>query len=360
MVNFSYRIVVTIIALIISIMVIFSVASINVGHSSSIAGEGQYPEGDTVSQTYASGHADPVGNYADNSYNLVGTRSGYYDQNYFQATSVKYSVNFTEVGLPHSVTWYINLSNNEKMSSNSTYIETSIANGSYSFFVGSSSSNYAADGGVFSVNGASKIINITFFRVYSVTFTEIGVRLNGTSLGWAWTVNVTGGPQALTFGLDLQFHLPNGTYRYEATSTNRSYYPEQPTGIFTVNGTSVLKNIVFNLVAYKVLFTEIGLPTGTLWLLSFNDTTSNVKGNSASFVMPNGTYHYGISTSSNYTSACATGQVTVNGSNLFKNITFSRIVSHKGVNVSIILEEIVLPVAVIGSIITFIYFWRKK
>ena len=360
MVNFSYRLVVTMIAMIISIMVIFSVGSLTVEQASSTAGEGHYLEDNTVSQTYASAHADPVSNYADSSNNFVGTGSGYYDQNYSQATSIKYSVNFTEIGLPESVTWYINLSNNEKMSSNSTYIETSLVNGSYSFFVGSSSSNYAADGGVFSVNGMSKVLNITFFRVYSVTFTEIGVRLNGTSLGWAWTVNVTGGPQALTFGLDLQFHLPNGTYRYEATSTNRSYYPEQPTGTFIVNGTSVFKNIVFNLVAYRVLFTEIGLPTGTPWLLSFNDTNTNVSGNSVSFVMPNGTYHYGICTSSNYTSACATGQVTVNGSNLFKNITFSRIVPHKGVNISIIVEEIILPVAVIGSIITFLYLWRKK
>ncbi|MGC8516068.1 MAG: hypothetical protein ACP5OC_08055 [Thermoplasmata archaeon] len=360
MVNSSHHLVVIVTVTIISIVMILSVAPLTVDHISSIAKEGHNIKSETVSQTYASAHADPVGNYADNSNNFVGTRAGCYVHNYSQVTSVKYSVNFTEVGLPESVTWYINLSNGEKMSSNTTYIETSLVNGSYSYFVGSGSSSYAGNGGVFSVNGASKIINITFFRVYSVTFTEIGVRLNGTSLGWAWTVNVSGGPQALTFGLDLQFHLPNGTYRYETTSTNRSYYPEQPTGIFTVNGTSIFRNIVFKLVTFKVLFTETGLPTGTLWRLSFNDTTCNVSSASVSFVMPNGTYHYCISTSSNYTSSCSTGLVTVNGSNLYKNIAFTRIVSHKGLNISMILEEIVLPVAVISSIITFLYIRRKK
>ena len=359
-VNSYHHLIVAAIVTIISIVMVLSVSPLTVDHTNSIAKESQFLKNETVSHTYGSTHAASAYNSADNSNNFVDTTEWHFVHNYSQVTSAKYSVNFTEVGLPESVTWYINLSNNEKMSSNTTYIETSLVNGSYSYFVGSGSSSYAGNGGVFTVNGASKIINITFFRVYSVTFSEIGVRLNGTSLGWAWTVNVTGGPQALTFGLDLQFHLPNGTYRYETTSTNRSYYPAQPTGIFTVNGTPIFRSIVFKLVTFNVLFKETGLPTGTLWRLTFNDTTSNVSSASINFVMPNGTYHYCISTNSNYTSSCATGQVIVNGSNLYKNIAFTRIVSHKGLNISMILEEIVLPLAVIGSIITFLYIWRKK
>jgi hypothetical protein len=359
-VNSSYRLLVVIITVVISIMMIISVNPVTVDHTSFVARAGQYLKGDSISQAYDSASTGPLGNNSHNPNNFVGLRASYNDRNYSQATSVKYSVNFTEIGLPVGVTWYVNLSNNQRMSSNTTYIETSLVNGSYSFFIGSSISSYSANGGVFSVYGESKAINITFFRVYSVIFTEVGVRLKGTTLGWAWTVNLSRGPQGLTFGLDIQFRLPNGTYEYKATSTNRSYYPEQPTGNFTVKGTPLSRNIVFNLVAYKVFFNEVGLPTGTTWCLSFNDTKSNISGTSLTFVMPNGTYNYSISTSSNYSSACSSGQVTVNGSNLYKNITFSREVLQRDATLSVIIEELILPALAVISIITFIYIKRRK
>lgn len=356
----SYRLVVIFLTIIITIMMIPSVYGASVGHTSTNEMENHYLKGESISQTNGPAHECLLTNNTNNTNNFVNSRAGYYNHNYSKASSVEYSVNFTEVGLPESVTWYINLSNDQRMSSNTTYLETSLANGSYCFFVGTSSTSYAADGGVFLVKGAAKIIKITFFSVYNVIFTEVGVRLNGTSLGWAWTISLLEGTQGLTFGLDIQFHLPNGTYEYKATSTNRSYYPEQPTGKFTVNGKSISRDIVFNLVTYNVFFTEAGLPHGTPWCLSFNDTRSNVSSTSIGFLVPNGTYRYSISTSPNYTSAYSAGQITVNGSSLYKNITFSKVVLHRSANLSMVIEEIILPVVAIASIITFILIRRRK
>ena len=94
-----------------------------------------------------------------------------------------------------------------------------------------------------------------------------------------------------------------------------------------VNGTSQTVNIKFTEVTYKVTFNETGLPSGTKWILSSNvtgiaDTTSS----SYSFMLPNGTYNFSVISSLNtYSSQHSEYSVTVSGSNVIENITFTAV-----------------------------------
>ncbi len=279
---------------------------------------------------------------------------------YSKSTTVKYDVNFTETGLPNATLWYIKPSGNPGRSSTSHSINCSLPNGTYSFYASSSDSSYAANGGGFTINGASTNISITFFRVYEVLFNAVGLKWNGTSLGWAWTVNISHGPQALTYSPFVQFNFPNGTYHYDTTSANKSYYPLNSSGSFTITGSSVSINITFKLIVFAVTFKEIGLPLGSQWTLAFNDTVTNISSTSVKFSVPNGTYQYSINACPNYTSPCESGIVNVNGSSLSKNVTFSHLTQNEGLSASAIIELVVIPFAVAVALVAAFYLKGRK
>lgn len=279
---------------------------------------------------------------------------------YSKSTATAYCVNFTETGLPNATLWYLKLSNNLRSSSTSVSISVSLSNGSYSYFVSSSNNLYGANGGRFDVSGASQNVNITFYRVYPVKFNALGIRWNGTSLGWAWAVNVSEGPQELSFDPFIQFYFPNGTYHYDTTSSNRSYLPVNASGSFSIKGSSVSVNITFKLIVFAVTFREIGLPQGSTWELSFNGTSSNISSISVQFSVPNGTYHYNTNASQNYTSKCESGLIRVNGTSISKNISFCPAAQSKGHSIFTLTNFIIITAAIAVALATVIYVKRRK
>ena len=94
-----------------------------------------------------------------------------------------------------------------------------------------------------------------------------------------------------------------------------------------VNGTSQTVNIEFAEVTYKVTFMETGLPSGTKWILSSNVTgTADTTSSSYSFTLPNGTYNFSVISSLNtYSTQHSEYSVTVSGSNVIENITFTAV-----------------------------------
>ena len=148
-------------------------------------------------------------------------------------SKVTYPVLFTDTGLPSGTTWYVNLSNGQSFSSSTGTISFSESNGSYTYKIATSNKLYRANGGAFTVNGASLSEIATFLNVYSVTFSETGLPSGST-----WWVNFNG--QNITSSSStITFDISDGTYSYTVQSMGTygvNYNPDSSTGTVIVDG----------------------------------------------------------------------------------------------------------------------------
>jgi hypothetical protein len=83
----------------------------------------------------------------------------------------KYTVTFTESGLPSGTIWYVNLSNGQSFSSTTNIITFNEPNGTYSYTISTKDKNYAPviSSGTFTVNGSNVNQTITFKAVTTPT-----------------------------------------------------------------------------------------------------------------------------------------------------------------------------------------------
>jgi len=235
-----------------------------------------------------------------------------------------YSVTFTESGLPSGTKWYANITGQSPLSSTTTTITTSLANGSYTYSIGTPDKIYSAQGGSFTVNGANASVSVTFAPVkYSITFTQTGLP-SGT-----WYINMTTTSQDFSalYNKSITFTETNGTYSYTVATGNKEYAPSSATGSFTVNGTALSESVTFALYTYSITFTESGLPASTKWFV--NVTSGNSYSSAASSItLPagNGTYSYTVATANKiYKPSPSSGSFTVSGSAVSESITFAEL-----------------------------------
>ncbi len=157
-----------------------------------------------------------------------------------------------------------------------------------------------------------------FNELFQVTFTE-----NSLPPGTTWYVNLSNGQAYSSTTNTISFNEPNGTYSYTIATGNKDYSPTQYSGSFTVNGAPVSESITFNLVTYKITFTESGLSSGTTWYVTLNGTTKSSSNNTIIFNEPNGSYAYTIQGISGYRTTTYSGTITINGNPIDENITWS-------------------------------------
>ncbi len=243
---------------------------------------------------------------------------------YTATSSSNYGAAFTESGLPSGTAWYVNLSNSISSGAitGSSYT-FSLANGTYSYIVSTSDKSYkpSSYSGSFTVSGASVSTSIAFSEVtYAAVFKETGL-----PSGTAWFVNLSGGAKsgAITSS-SYNFLLPNGTYSYTVSTSDKAFGTSQNTGSFNINGAPASTAITFKS-AFKVTFTESGLPSGTAWYvnLSNGNKSGAITGSSYSFALTNGTYSYNIATTDKIYHSSA-GSITVNGKNISQAAAFSK------------------------------------
>ncbi|MFP3257725.1 MAG: hypothetical protein RXO36_07990, partial [Candidatus Nanopusillus acidilobi] len=236
-----------------------------------------------------------------------------------------YTVTFTENGLPTGTLWYVNLSNGKSYSGTGTTITFNEPNGTYSYTIATVNKSYSpspSSSGTFTVNGANVNVAITFNLVtYTVTFTE-----SGLSSGTLWYVNLSNGKSYSGTGTTITFNEPNGTYSYTIATVNKNYAPSQSSGTFKVNGANVNIGITFNLVTYKITFTESGLSSGTSWSVTLNNITKTSTNGTIIFNESNGSYLYIISGISGYRANTYSGTINVNGNPVSNSITWTIII----------------------------------
>lgn len=164
---------------------------------------------------------------------------------------------------------------------------------------------------------------------YQVTFAQSGV--GSDFIGNIVTIDGNG----YGFGALPTFWLDSGSthvftyYSPLVVSLGKQYAWSSTTGLTGLqNGTltitntgNVTGNYITQLTYYRVTFTESGLPSGTNWWVSLDSNNKSSTTNVINFSMPNGTYTY-ITGASGYTASPSTGSVTVNSSDVSKQVTF--------------------------------------
>lgn len=145
---------------------------------------------------------------------------------------------------------------------------------------------------------------------YTVTFSETGL-----PTGTTWSVHVAyigcgcdGVRKTVSSDVStLTIPVTNGSYHYNVLRVPGYFVNVSAQGTFNVSDANVSAiPIQFHvLVPFLAVFTETGLPSGTLWTVSLlgnghgqertlEDQTASSYGTSLNFSLPNGTYHYSV------------------------------------------------------------------
>jgi len=236
-----------------------------------------------------------------------------------------YSVTFKESGLPTETSWTLVFDGRSYTLTNTSYVFYE-PNGTYSY--SAESHDYKNLSGTVEVSGSNQSIPLNFvLQTYPVTFSEYNL-----PYGTDWYINIkesngttyNSGPISAA---SFSFHLPNGTYSYTISSSDRSSVPLPSMGSFTVDGTSVSESVVFlSIFRYTVTFSESGLPNGTEWFVNLSNGRSyHSQSDTISFQEPNGIYAYSISTPDTSYSPPSSGSFTVDDSSVSVSVKFQQV-----------------------------------
>ena len=234
-------------------------------------------------------------------------------------TLVTYSVSFGENGLPAGTKWYLNITDETSVSSNTSIISTLLSNGTYEYSVSAANKSFAPTSpiGSFTVDGNSVSQVIQFSKGYVVTFVESGLPPLSE-----WFVNISGQPSVMSNTTSASISLINGSYNYVVGMLNHSY--RAPGGSFVISGSGISQYVDFVLVVYPITFTETGLPSGTRWYLNITNQAPLISiSNSITVSLPNSTYTFEMATSDkDYKPSASSGSFVINGTSFTQQVSF--------------------------------------
>ena len=158
-----------------------------------------------------------------------------------------------------------------------------------------------------------KYVNFTDFN-YTANFFERNLS-NGM-----WSVNVSGIRfKEGAFGKNISFYLTNGTYNFNASSSNRSFIGQ--IGTFTINGSNESFHVQFHEL-FTVNFLKVNLSSSSVWTVILNKTEQTGTGSNLTFHELNGSYAFHVYTSNLNFSTNYTQYFIVKGKNVNINVTF--------------------------------------
>ncbi|MFY9716576.1 MAG: hypothetical protein WAK40_01375 [Thermoplasmata archaeon] len=248
-------------------------------------------------------------------------------------TQVKYTLTFTETGLPtsaHPKAWSVSL-DGVLQTTTSTSIAFPVANGTHSYLVRGPSgfrvSSVLPPAGTIVVNGASVPQSVTFVRgaTGTVSFHEVGL---ATDTKWCVTL---GSLLCSTTPKIVSKNLTPGTYSYAITTFHGI------STIVTINGASVgisggvaLAHATSVKVrfAYGVTFTESGLPFSTSWKVTAGSQSVISTSTTIVLYLTNGTYTFHVGAVTGYTASPGSGGLHIAGATLAVSVRFSPAIHH--------------------------------
>jgi len=250
------------------------------------------------------GHGD--GNYTGSSSEVQITVNGQINETAHFIVA-RYSVIFTESGLPIGTSWWCNLSGTNE-SSTTVNIIFNKPNGTYTFKTGSTGFIPSVSEGVVSVDGniiTNGITNVTFtgFRksasvgFYSVTFEETGL-IPGTP--WFTYFNTTSIGQSSSSS-SISFTVINGTYKYGFFAGG--YTSNITSGSINLDNASHIIYVRFTRTAFILHDHENGFPglqNGSAWEISVDSTNYFSTTSWINLTLRNGTYSVAYVAPPNY------------------------------------------------------------
>ena len=303
-----------------------------------------------------------------------------------------YQVKLIESGLPSGQYFSgdVNYNLNATMiTSSSNYIGFNLPNGSYEYSInGIHGFGESPSFGQVVVNGASVVIQISFYPGFYVNFTIQNLPANIQNEGFSWAAELIDSANGYTYdqsssGAKISFSsMSAGVYTYTASTIYGSYQILKPSGTVTVNTTNVNLMLNVSLVKlYTVTFTETGLVplSGTEWGVVVDNGfvySSNSLAGFGSFsgvpatmtftlTLPNGTYSVQGFTvgNSGYTTFTSPQSISVNGKMSNNSVAFSNSAPSTNNNSAAITDTVLgvvggLAVG-IAAVTAFMYF-RKK
>ena len=273
-----------------------------------------------------------------------------------------YNVLFKESNLPSKTEWNLSIGG-RNFSSNSNEICIPLTESEYTFHASASNDSYFPVAGKISVSN-NQIVNLQFQQnMYEVNFTESGLPSATT-----WYLNLSNGQSFHSTTNTISFLEPNGTYHYTVSSMKGRTYSSTPSiGKFTISGSAYSSSVAFSEVKYQITFTESGLPSGTTWYIAVDNSSLYEASQSNNLIdLPNGTYY--ITAMSRGYSSSFTGNsthiiITVNGSSITVNLTFTKIssvVTSKPSSSNDIFIAIGTAAGIIAGIAAGFFVFRKK
>jgi len=194
-------------------------------------------------------------------------------------------------------------------------VNVTLMPGTYSITVESTTGNYNL--GDLSLT-AGEYSSLSTENVYSVTFTE-SILPPGTQ----WFVNISGVGSYSSYSSSILVVLPNGTYDYTVSTTDKDYFNHTDSSI-KIEGSNQSINVVFRPYLYDVTFIESGLLLSTSWAVFFDNSDLNAsQSDQIGFRTTNGTHDFAIQIVIGYASNVTTGTVTIDGSSSIRMISFS-------------------------------------
>ena len=256
--------------------------------------------------------------------------------------TVTYTVTFSESGLPAGQLWNVSVNGSDKTLTTNGGTDSlewnGLVNGTYPYVIHGVSGWHQgtlAYVGAFLVTGNATSVDgsgigysvlVTFLPVtYAVTFWETGL-----PAGQTWQITMNGITNSYTTDgrLDnLPFvGLANGTYPYTISDIAGWHQTTLPYhGFVTVAGANVVEpTLVYYQVIYLISFTETGLPSGSDWNLTIGGVTHSSNGTSGlTFILPNGTYTFTVTSVPRYLPVSPVGSFSVNGAPRLVTVAFA-------------------------------------
>ncbi len=200
-------------------------------------------------------------------------------------TLVTYSLGFSESGLPNGTRWSVAILGGPTLNSSQPSLTMSLPNGTYSFalqdvpgFRGSPPS------GVITLDGKSETLSFLFDPVtYNLTMSE-----EGLPAGVLWGVSMNG-TDWVSHASTLNLSVGNGSWSWRLQQVP-GFRGQPSAGTIRVQGVPETVLIHFQLVTYRVVAEEHGLPQGKTWEITVTGNIYISQNAILSFSLPNGTY----------------------------------------------------------------------
>lgn len=157
----------------------------------------------------------------------------------------------------------------------------------------------------------------------SLKFYNVTVNESGLPGGTAWHVTLTGFSSENVSSTTLRIELPDGNYTLSGTSEPSGNYIA--TGNFTINGSSIVVNLVFKTAPFSITFRENGLPSGKSWSMRLGNP-GLIKHSFSSdivFNVTNGVYNFSVERVDGYYPTTPNGSLTVMNKSLVEVINYS-------------------------------------